>query len=48
MKNKLSILAVLLSITIIECVIFRDWIGAGILTVALYYNILAYREYMGK
>jgi hypothetical protein len=48
MKNKLSILAVLLSITTIESIVFNDWIGAGILIIALYYNILAYREYMGK
>jgi len=48
MKNKLIILVVLLSAVAVECVIVHEWISLCLILGALYFNVKAYREYMGK
>lgn len=46
MKNKLTILIVLLSAVAIECTIVHEWISLCLILGALYYNIMAYKAYM--
>ena len=48
MKNKLRIIIVLTSVTLLCCILAYCWVGVVCMSGTLISSVMAYKSYMGK